>query len=87
MPLRPSDFGLQVQDDGRRLVVVAVRPGTTAAVAGARVGDALLTVDGHPVEDETDLLLSFSTTEPGRVYALEVRRGAELKRLLLPTPR
>jgi S1-C subfamily serine protease len=87
VPLRPSDFGLHVQDDGRRMVVVSVPPGTTAAVAGARVGDVLLAVDGHPVEDETDLLLSFSTSEPGRVYTLEIRRGAELKRLLLPTPR
>jgi S1-C subfamily serine protease len=86
-PLRPNDFGLDVRDDGRRIVVRRVAAGSSAAVAGVAVGDALVSVDGHSIEDETDLLLAFSATEPGRVYSLLARRGAEERRFLLVTPR
>jgi S1-C subfamily serine protease len=86
-PLRPQDFGLVVRDDGRRIVVTSVPARTPASVAGLETGDIVLTVDGHPVEDQTDLLLAFSASVPGRVYYLEVRRGSEVKRMLLVTPR
>jgi S1-C subfamily serine protease len=76
-----------MRDDGCRIFVASVRPGTAAAIAGLAVDDIVLSVDGSPVEDETDLLLAFSASEPGRVYPLEVRRGPQTKRVLLVTPR
>jgi S1-C subfamily serine protease len=85
-PLRPSDFGFEMRDDGCRIFVSTVRPGSSAAIAGLQPEDIVLSVDGSPVEDETDLLLAFSASEPGRVFFLEVRRGAATKRVLLITP-
>jgi S1-C subfamily serine protease len=85
-PLRPSDFGFEMRDDGCRIFVASVRPGSSAGIAGLQPDDIVLSVDGSPVEDETDLLLAFSTSEPGRVFFLEVRRGPATKRVLLVTP-
>lgn len=61
---------LVVTDDGA-LVVASVAPGTPAAGAGIRVGDALVGVDGRPALqalDATPLLLSSASTPHVRRY-------------------
>lgn len=60
-------------------VVGNVRPGTPAAAAGLRPGDALVQVAGQPVELWGDLYPPLETVAPGQVLPLRVRRGeAEL---------
>jgi S1-C subfamily serine protease len=86
-PMRPSDFGFFVEDDGRRLVVRSVSSGSAATVAGLRRDDEVISVDRFPVESESDLLLALTGARPGRVFEMSVRRGEALKRILLVVPR
>ena len=87
VPLRPSDVGLRIQDDGRRLVVREVATGTPAARGGVAPGDRLLEVDGYPVESVGDVRLAFSSSHPGRVYELRIDRNREVLVLTLMIPR
>ena len=87
VPLRPTDLGLAVEDDGCRLVVRRVKPGSAAAAAGLQEGDVLLDIDDLPAEDMDDVILAFQASFPGRQYAMRVRRLASEKRLLLTAPR
>jgi S1-C subfamily serine protease len=54
---RPSPLGMTLGTDRYgRVIVVAVTPDSEAGVAGVRVGDAVLTVQGAGVEDRSALL-------------------------------
>lgn len=87
VPLRPSDVGFLVADDGRRLVVRKVMPGSTAARSGLAPGDRLLEVDGFVVESLDEVRLAFSASRPGRVYELRVDRRGEVLELTVMIPR
>lgn len=87
VPLRPSDAGLLIADDGRRLVVRRVAAGSPAARCGVAPGDVLLEVDGYAVEALDDVHIAFSSSRPGRIYDLLVRRGSETLELTLMIPR
>lgn len=87
VPLRPSDVGLLIQDDGRRLVVRQAASGSPAARGGVAPGDRLLEVDGYPVESLGDVRLAFSASYPGRVYELRVDRNREILVLTIMIPR
>lgn len=86
-PLRPNDFGFDLEDTGSRVVVNRVDRGQAAGIAGLRVGDVLLAIDGRPVEAVIDLLLAFSASRPGREYYLSVRRLGEPADLVLVAPK
>jgi S1-C subfamily serine protease len=86
VPLTPSDVGLLIGDDGRRLVVRRVTPGSPAARGGMATGDRLLEVDGYPVESLGDVRLAFSSSHPGRVYELRIDRNREVLELTLMIP-
>ncbi len=87
VPLTPGDVGLLIRDDGRRLVIEQVRPGSPAAKAGVLVGDHLLDVDQLAIEDLGDVRLAFAASFPGRLYDLRLRRGKASKRVLVQIPR
>ncbi len=86
-PLHPTDFGLDVYDNGTSLRVRHVTRGSAAGRAGILAGDSLLTIDGSPVEDRTDLLMAFSRSRPGQDYYVGVRRGSIRKYLVLTVPK
>lgn len=86
-PLVPSDLGIHVEDDGRCLLVGPVPVGTPASKAGLRMGDAILDVDGLPVEALGDLHIAFATSTPGRTYYLNVRRGSGTRPIEIVVPR
>jgi S1-C subfamily serine protease len=86
-PLRPSDFGFELEDNGARVLVSRVDRTAAAGIAGLREGDVLLAIDGRPVESAVDLLLAFSASRPGREYFLNVRRFGQPADLVLVAPK
>ncbi len=87
VPLRLQDIGLSVEDDGRRLLVQAVAPGSAADRAGLRAGDLLLEIDRLPTEALDDVELAFQASHPGRRYEIRVRRGQAPIDAILVAPR
>jgi S1-C subfamily serine protease len=57
------------------VLLADVYPGSTAARAGLKQGDAILTVNGQPVDDETSLNYRIGTHRPGDEVTLSVQRG------------
>jgi len=55
--------------------VNVVEPGGPAARAGIRLGDVIVAVDDHPVEDATDLTAYLARYEPGDTVEVTVLRG------------
>jgi S1-C subfamily serine protease len=86
VPLRPSDLGLTLVDDGARLVIRRVRRGSPAATAGLLPGDVLLDIDGLPVEALDDVVLAFQASSPGRRYEIRGRRGEQVIFAVLVSP-
>ncbi len=58
--------------------VAEVVPGSPAALAGLRVTDVILDVDGHPLEDAGDLQRLMLTDVIGRPIGLRVLRGDQV---------
>jgi S1-C subfamily serine protease len=68
--------------------VELVRPGLPADNAGLRKGDAIVTVDGKPLESSDDLIRFISAKAPGEKVDLGiVRDGKEQKLVALLTDR
>ena len=63
-------------------VVESVEPGSSAAEAGIRRGDRILTIDGRPLRDVIDCYVLLAD---GNVHALKVRRGSRRMELSLDT--
>ena len=53
----------------------AVSPGGPADNAGIRSGDIILTIDGRPVTEPDELIVSIRAKAPGETVALQVRTG------------
>jgi Do/DeqQ family serine protease len=60
------------------VLLADVYPGSAAARAGLKQGDAVLTVDGQPVDDETSLNYRIGTRRPGETVTLGYQRGGSL---------
>jgi S1-C subfamily serine protease len=86
-PLRPSDLGFDLEDNGARVVVSRVDRLGAAGIAGLRESDVLLAIDGRPIEAAIDLLLAFSASRPGREYFLSVRRAGQPIDVVLVAPK
>jgi S1-C subfamily serine protease len=85
-PLRPSDLGFDLEDNGARVLVSRVDRMGAAGIAGLREGDMLLAIDGRPIEATIDLLLAFSASRPGREYFLNIRRAGHPVDVVLVAP-
>lgn len=96
VPLLPSDFAWYVPYEGlegKRVrmgvrlsgkegapVIHSVEEGSPAEKAGVRPGDVIVSFDGQPVEDTTDILYRIGTKKEGDSAALVLRRdGAETR--------
>ncbi|MEU4481657.1 trypsin-like peptidase domain-containing protein [Micromonospora sp. NPDC023966] len=66
--------GTGVSGGGVRLN--GVEPAGPAAAAGLRTGDVVLRLDGHPMNDPTDLVALVRKYAPGSVVTVEYRRGS-----------
>src|ERR687884_568283 len=63
------------------LLVVGVEDGSPAGRGGLLIGDILATLDGQPVEDTEDLLVSLTGERVGREVPVKVVRGGEMQEL------
>jgi S1-C subfamily serine protease len=61
------------------LMVVLVQPGSAAESAGVLLGDILITLDGHPVSDLSQLHSLLSQERVGTATELRVVRAGELR--------
>lgn len=66
-------------------VMGSIVDGSPAAQAGLMVGDTVMRIDGHPIEDFMDLVEKVSEA-PGRSLQFEVQRGSSVAELTV-TPR
>jgi putative serine protease PepD len=55
----------------------SVEPAGPAAAAGLKQGDVVTKIDGHVLEDGTDLIALVRKYAPGAVVAVEYRRGTK----------
>jgi len=75
-PVPPGAKGTLLLDKDRGMVVVGVVPGGLADQAGLRRGDVLLSIDGRPVNRETDLAAALSAASgTGQALAEVSRQG------------
>jgi Do/DeqQ family serine protease len=64
-------------DRPQGLLLAAVYPGSAAARAGLQQGDAVLTIDGQPVNDETSLNYRIGTRRAGETVSLTYQRAGK----------
>ncbi len=83
---RPLTAAIAVRVGRSRAVeVLEVVEGSAAARAGVRVGDLLVALDGHPIEDATDLQRLMGAERIGRsTEAITVRDGLERTIAVVP---
>jgi S1-C subfamily serine protease len=82
---RAPGLGLKVTDckDGPGAYVGSVREGSPGERAGVLSGDVIEEFSGRPVTNVADLEQIASRRAPGQPTSLMVRRGDELKALIL----
>ncbi len=73
-----SDEGLLPQFLAGSISVQEVQPGTPAAQAGLRAGDAILSVDGYPFHTVTTLLAYMKAGQGKPITLVLLRNGAAL---------
>ncbi|WP_448631513.1 S1C family serine protease [Cellulomonas soli] len=71
---RYTGEGVQVASDDSN-GTAAVTPGGPADAAGIRRGDIILQIDGRPVTDPEELIVTIRAHDPGDVVVLRVRTG------------
>ena len=62
----------------RRFIVAVVRPGGPAALAGLRVGDEILAIDGRPLSATTSLAFTLTRVPVGTTVQLTLASGTTL---------
>jgi serine protease Do len=73
-----ATYGLK---DAKGAVVSSVQDGSPAEKAGVQPEDAVLSVDGHPIQDNGDLSRYIASKSPGTAVRLELLRGKERRTL------
>ena len=79
-PLHPV-LGLSTRQVDQALGVIHVEKRSVAAVAGFRLGDELVSMDGVRIGEQEDLKRLLAQKRWGDAGSFEVRRGGELVRL------
>ncbi len=77
---RQTVIGATVRDSGARSSgarLSAVEPSGPAAAAGLKGGDVLTKINGHLLEDGTDLIAMVRKYAPGSTVSVEYRRGTK----------
>jgi S1-C subfamily serine protease len=74
--------GFEGVDGVRGPTVTRVVPDGSAARAGVRRGDVVVSVEGRPVESISDVTALVRSDEPGQTLTFELRRGS--KSLMVP---
>jgi putative serine protease PepD len=69
-----ADVSMGSTTAGARLQTV--EPSGPAAAAGLKAGDVITKLDGHALEDGTDLVALVRSYAPGTVVAVQYRRGS-----------
>jgi S1-C subfamily serine protease len=82
-PVRVSDAirarAAMSQDGG--LVILSVEPEAPAALAGLMVGDVVVAIDGHPVQQSDQVLALLSGDVVGRTVVVDLVRGGKPERV------
>lgn len=81
VPLRLPPALEEATGQATGLMVVMVQPGSSAETAGVILGDILLSLDGHPVSDLSQLHSLLSNDHLGAAVALQLIRAGELRTL------
>lgn len=76
-PVRLPDAQRAGLDRSGGLLVVGVEDGSPAATGGMMVGDIVVTLDEHPVEETEDLLALLAGERVGKPASVGVLRGGE----------
>lgn len=79
-------LGVQIQQAGERVQIVAVIPGTPAAAAGLSAGDQILSVAGTPVSDMAGFRQALGKAPDGEVVELEIERDGKRSTLAVTFP-
>ncbi|MGK9166566.1 trypsin-like peptidase domain-containing protein [Inquilinus limosus] len=79
-PAKAASRGISVN---RGALITGVVPGTAAASAGLRVGDAVTALDGHPIDSATALRNAVGLMRPQTSVTLTVVRGRETLSMLV----
>jgi serine protease DegQ len=81
VPLRLPPALEEATGQATGLMVVMVQPGSAAEAAGVMLGDILISLDGHPVSDLSQLHSLLSSDRLGTAVALQLVRAGELRTL------
>jgi len=76
---------LRLPEDARGVIVEQVQTGSPAGLAHLQVGDAIVSLDGEPIDDVMSFRIAFRKAQETDTPAIafEVRRGAESRLLYL----
>ena len=66
------------------LLVIKVKPETSAAKAGVQVGDILLSINGKPVSGMGDSVAEMQTHQWGEELMLTILRDGRVRSLVVP---
>jgi serine protease Do len=76
--VRRGYLGLAPGDgEGGGALVVSVQDGAPASSAGLAPGDRILAVDGQPIDDARDLVVTVSSLAPGHTARVEIERAGK----------
>ncbi|MEE2856417.1 MAG: PDZ domain-containing protein [Planctomycetota bacterium] len=78
----PGKLGIIVSWDADGALIDAILPGSGAGIAGAEVGDRLLTIDGVAIRSLDEIGEVLSSIGSGSAIEMEVIRGDEVRHLV-----
>lgn len=77
---RSGKIGISVDRTAPNAVVKSVKPGSSAAESGIRVGDIIIEFDKEPINDGTHLIEVVKTKTAGHVYPIAISRNGAIIR-------